>query len=76
MLVTQEVAKKGRPVKQCEHCRELRKSKAVHVKCLCATPPPKPTLSEAGPSSESLHLLRGRGRLLTDDVAHFRSRQA
>ncbi|KLO15512.1 copper-fist-domain-containing protein, partial [Schizopora paradoxa] len=30
-----EIKKKGRPVTQCEHCRELRKSKQVHVKCLC-----------------------------------------
>lgn len=30
-----EIKKKGRPVTQCEHCRELRKTKQVHVKCLC-----------------------------------------
>jgi hypothetical protein len=30
-----EVKKKGRPVTQCEHCRELRKTKQVHVKCTC-----------------------------------------
>ncbi|KAL0946262.1 hypothetical protein HGRIS_012517 [Hohenbuehelia grisea] len=30
-----EIKKKGRPVTQCEHCRELRKSKQVHVKCMC-----------------------------------------
>ncbi|KAI0038621.1 copper-fist-domain-containing protein [Auriscalpium vulgare] len=32
-----EIKKKGRPVTQCEHCRELRKTKQVHVKCLCET---------------------------------------
>jgi len=32
-----EIKKKGRPVTQCEHCRELRKTKQVHVKCMCAT---------------------------------------
>ncbi|KAH9831713.1 uncharacterized protein C8Q71DRAFT_683524, partial [Rhodofomes roseus] len=32
-----EVKKKGRPVTQCEHCRELRKIKQVHVKCMCAS---------------------------------------
>ncbi|ESK90524.1 ace1 transcription factor [Moniliophthora roreri MCA 2997] len=31
-----EIKKKGRPVTQCEHCRELRKTKQVHVKCVCA----------------------------------------
>lgn len=32
-----EIKKKGRPVTQCEHCRELRKTKQVHVKCVCET---------------------------------------
>ncbi|KAH9840284.1 copper-fist transcription factor, partial [Rhodofomes roseus] len=31
-----EIKKKGRPVTQCEHCRELRKTKQIHVKCICA----------------------------------------
>lgn len=30
-----EIKKKGRPVTQCTHCRELRKTKQVHVKCNC-----------------------------------------
>jgi hypothetical protein len=31
-------------VTQCEHCRELRKTKQVHVKCICeAKEPPSPT---------------------------------
>ncbi|KAF8496625.1 hypothetical protein JB92DRAFT_2989408 [Gautieria morchelliformis] len=30
-----EIKKKGRPVSQCEHCRQLRKTKQVHVKCNC-----------------------------------------
>lgn len=30
-----EIQKKGRPITQCTHCRELRKTKQVHVKCLC-----------------------------------------
>ncbi|KIK70980.1 hypothetical protein GYMLUDRAFT_33079 [Collybiopsis luxurians FD-317 M1] len=30
-----EIKKKGRPITQCEHCRELRKTKQVHVKCSC-----------------------------------------
>ncbi|EIN14442.1 hypothetical protein PUNSTDRAFT_49230 [Punctularia strigosozonata HHB-11173 SS5] len=34
-----EIKKKGRPVTQCEHCRELRKTKQVHVKCICEAPP-------------------------------------
>ncbi|KAG2108499.1 uncharacterized protein F5147DRAFT_695260 [Suillus discolor] len=32
-----EIKKKGRPVTQCEHCRELRKTKQVHVKCSCGS---------------------------------------
>lgn len=30
-----EIQRKGRPVTQCQHCRELRKTKQVHVKCKC-----------------------------------------
>jgi len=29
------VSKKGRPVSQCQHCRTLRRSRSVHVKCSC-----------------------------------------
>lgn len=32
------VNKKGRPVSQCQHCRGLRKSRATHIKCVCAEP--------------------------------------
>lgn len=31
-----EIKKKGRPPTQCSHCRELRKTKRMHVKCVCA----------------------------------------
>ncbi|KAI0089846.1 copper fist DNA binding domain-containing protein, partial [Irpex rosettiformis] len=31
-----EIKKKGRPVSQCEKCRELRKTKRVHSKCVCS----------------------------------------
>jgi len=31
-----EIKKKGRPITQCTHCRELRKTKQVHVKCTCS----------------------------------------
>nr|QDK64612.1 ACE1 transcription factor [Ganoderma lucidum] len=30
-----EIKKKGRPITQCEHCRELRKTRQIHVKCVC-----------------------------------------
>ncbi|KAF8349860.1 copper fist DNA binding domain-containing protein [Amanita rubescens] len=30
-----EIKKKGRPVSQCEKCRQLRQSKKVHTKCIC-----------------------------------------
>ncbi|KAI9297686.1 copper-fist-domain-containing protein [Neoconidiobolus thromboides FSU 785] len=31
-----EIRKKGRPITQCAHCRELRKTKKLHIKCICA----------------------------------------
>ena len=31
------IAPKGRPVKQCDHCRGARKSKSNHTKCDCGT---------------------------------------
>lgn len=46
-----EIKKKGRPVTQCEHCRELRKTKQVHVKCICGTEDslePTPGLGKKG----------------------------
>ncbi|KAI0656822.1 hypothetical protein C8Q70DRAFT_1009008 [Cubamyces menziesii] len=44
-----EIKKKGRPVSQCEKCRELRKTKRMHSKCTCTAV----TSSEAGPSSQA-----------------------
>lgn len=29
---------KGRPATQCEHCREARKKKVLHIKCTCGAP--------------------------------------
>ncbi|KAH7882907.1 hypothetical protein F5I97DRAFT_1900507 [Phlebopus sp. FC_14] len=52
-----EIKKKGRPVTQCEHCRELRKTKQVHVKCLCG-------LQNQGASpSEASHSKKGPTKL-------------
>ena len=31
-----EIKRKGRPVSQCEKCRDLRKTRRVHSKCLCS----------------------------------------
>ncbi|KAF8499104.1 copper fist DNA binding domain-containing protein [Russula emetica] len=31
-----EIKKKGRPVSQCERCRQLRNTKKVHSKCTCS----------------------------------------
>lgn len=31
----QHINKKGRPVSQCSHCRNMRRSKSAHVKCDC-----------------------------------------
>ncbi|KAK2460766.1 hypothetical protein APHAL10511_007236 [Amanita phalloides] len=41
-----EIKKKGRPVTQCEHCRELRKTKQVHVKCICEMKADNSSLSQ------------------------------
>ncbi|CDO74799.1 hypothetical protein BN946_scf185001.g47 [Trametes cinnabarina] len=45
-----EIKKKGRPVSQCQKCRELRKTKRMHSRCTCAPAP----ASEVGPSSQAL----------------------
>ncbi|PIL29324.1 transcription factor [Ganoderma sinense ZZ0214-1] len=42
-----EIKKKGRPVTQCEHCRELRKTRQIHVKCVCESK--ELALAEEGP---------------------------
>lgn len=34
-----EIRKKGRPVSQCPHCRDLRKIKSCHTKCECGETP-------------------------------------
>jgi len=31
-----EIKKKGRPVSQCERCRQLRNTKKMHSKCTCS----------------------------------------
>ncbi|KAJ2882042.1 copper-binding transcription factor, partial [Coemansia aciculifera] len=42
-----EIRPKGRPVTQCERCRQLRKTRKAHVKCLCSE------LDGASPAVES-----------------------
>ncbi|KAJ7430420.1 transcription factor [Mycena galericulata] len=55
-----EIKKKGRPVTQCEHCRELRKTKQVHVKCICegreppSPPPPNAPKKKGSPGTPTL----------------------
>ncbi|KAG8704607.1 hypothetical protein FRC08_002138, partial [Ceratobasidium sp. 394] len=44
-----EIKKKGRPVTQCERCRELRKTRSYHSKCLCDKPA---TVEEPTPSTD------------------------
>ncbi|KAH9075741.1 copper fist DNA binding domain-containing protein [Lactarius deliciosus] len=41
-----EIKKKGRPVSQCERCRQLRNTKRVHSKCTCSDGP-APKVREA-----------------------------
>ncbi|GJJ14572.1 hypothetical protein Clacol_008837 [Clathrus columnatus] len=48
-----EIKKKGRPITQCEHCRHLRKTKQVHVKCLCGD---RPTAEKSNNSRAKLKL--------------------
>ena len=48
-----EIKKKGRPVTQCEHCRELRKTKQVHVKCMCGAKELSPPQHEDTPPTAS-----------------------
>jgi hypothetical protein len=52
-----EIKKKGRPITQCEHCRELRKTKQVHVKCMCETKdyPPDKELAPARKKGEPVY---------------------
>ena len=45
-----EIQKKGRPVTQCSHCRELRKTKQVHIKCNCGDVRPGKGESGSGKS--------------------------
>ncbi|KAH6910784.1 hypothetical protein BKA70DRAFT_1271519 [Coprinopsis sp. MPI-PUGE-AT-0042] len=47
-----EIKKKGRPITQCEHCRELRKTKQVHVKCICEGSS-KPSAAPAEPGGSA-----------------------
>ncbi|KAI5120387.1 hypothetical protein M0805_000167 [Coniferiporia weirii] len=48
-----EIKKKGRPITQCEHCRELRKTKQVHVKCLCEGREDIDTVSHSIPAKKA-----------------------
>lgn len=64
-----EIKKKGRPITQCSHCRELRKTRAVHVKCNCEgkeEPIPVPILTSpvAGSSKKGVLLFVPRITLL------------
>ena len=48
-----EIKKKGRPVSQCDKCRELRKQKQKHVKCNCPGVFVPPASSSSGISSNT-----------------------
>ncbi|KIP03133.1 hypothetical protein PHLGIDRAFT_16085 [Phlebiopsis gigantea 11061_1 CR5-6] len=56
-----EIKKKGRPVTQCEHCRELRKTKQVHVKCMCETKEIE-VEPAVGPSATTITLTKKGGK--------------
>lgn len=55
---------KGRPVKQCEHCRGARKSKSHHAKCDCGDKKDKDKLKDKGDA---------KGELTHDSDAHDNS---
>ncbi|KAF7342194.1 ACE1 transcriptional factor [Mycena venus] len=73
-----EIKKKGRPVTQCEHCRELRKTKQVHVKCICeAKEPPPPSAAPKKKGTPTLpahaafpHGVPDAGSATTSDSDH------
>lgn len=44
---------KGRPVKQCEHCRGARKSKSHHAKCDCGDKKDKDKLKDKGGAKDN-----------------------
>lgn len=45
---------KGRPVKQCEHCRGARKSKSHHAKCDCGDKKDKDSHKDKGDAKSEL----------------------
>lgn len=51
-----EIKKKGRPITQCEHCRELRKTRQIHVKCVCESKDlPEEGLDASGSKGVLMH---------------------
>ncbi|KAJ7301895.1 transcription factor [Mycena albidolilacea] len=72
-----EIKKKGRPVTQCEHCRELRKTKQVHVKCICEAKEPSPSIAPKKKGTSALpahaafpHGVPDAGSATTSDSDH------
>ncbi|RDX51454.1 hypothetical protein OH76DRAFT_292459 [Lentinus brumalis] len=55
-----EVKKKGRPVSQCEKCRELRKTKRMHGKCNCASTSAAGSFAEGKPADGSATKAKAR----------------
>ncbi|KAF8508754.1 copper fist DNA binding domain-containing protein [Gautieria morchelliformis] len=52
-----EIKKKGRPVSQCDKCRDLRSSKRMHVKCNCSDVPAPPASTSSIPLTPPISLL-------------------
>ncbi|CED83035.1 Copper fist DNA-binding [Phaffia rhodozyma] len=60
-----EIKKKGRPPTQCSHCRDLRKKKQVHVKCMCEARGPlilDPSQIAEGSSTSIVSSAKGKGQ--------------
>ncbi|KAF9034182.1 copper-fist-domain-containing protein [Hymenopellis radicata] len=47
-----EIKKKGRPISQCEKCRQLRQSRRVHSKCNCNAAEDAPPAAASGSKSK------------------------
>ncbi|KAF8760859.1 Copper-fist [Rhizoctonia solani] len=49
-----EIKKKGRPITQCARCRELRKTRSYHSKCLCDKPAATQNDNQVDASTEEI----------------------
>lgn len=78
-----EIAKKGRPSTQCDRCRELRRTKQLHSKCVCLRPctcgnpgpacicnPPQPVTTDVKPPKRRVSSANSRKPQGPHDTEH------